>query len=75
VKRPPLGVGGPRARADLEAAEERRQLLAELRANGVEYVERDGQTFTVLRLPDQLRAAPPATRVPVRLRARAFARA
>ena len=33
------------------AAEERRRMLAELRANGVEHVERDGRTYTLLRLP------------------------
>jgi len=38
-------------REQIADAEARRELLAELRANGVEYVERDGRTFTVLRLP------------------------
>jgi hypothetical protein len=49
------------------AIAERRELLAGLRANGVEYVERDGQTF---RLPGAL--APlerdDDERAPVRIR-------
>jgi hypothetical protein len=36
-------------RADVDR-EARRALLDELRQNGVEYVERDGQSFRVLRL-------------------------
>ena len=37
--------------ADVADADARRGLLAELRANGVEYVERDGREFRLLRLP------------------------
>lgn len=58
------GLRALRSVADRAAAEERRELLAELRANGVEHVESDGRTFTVLRLPGpEPRAA--TTRTPI----------
>jgi hypothetical protein len=38
------------AKSDVVDREARRALLDELRQNGVEYVERDGQSFRVLRL-------------------------
>ena len=38
-------------RSEVVDAEARRSLLAGLRANGVEFEERDGREFTVIRLP------------------------
>ena len=61
--------GGPdqlRSRGELDEQEQRRQLLRELRANGVEHADRNGQQFVLIRLPDSplpLRSeAPPPVR-------------
>ena len=46
------GLGPLTAKSDVVGADDRRRLLAELRANGVEHELIDGREFTVLRLPD-----------------------
>jgi hypothetical protein len=43
-----------------DLAEQRRELLAELRCNGVEHEVRDGREYVVLRLPDPVGVATPA---------------
>jgi hypothetical protein len=42
---------------EFAAAERRREAIEAARANGVEYVERDGRTFTLLHLPAELEAS------------------
>ena len=51
VMRKGAALRGP---MELASEQERREAIAAARANGVEYVERDGRTFTLLHLPAEL---------------------